>query len=391
MVPIPTLNQLYTEVRTDLESEYGSTIAFFGKVFLRAVAAVQAAKLKIYYLVIADVQKNMAPDLADPEASGGTLERYGRIQLGRDPYPAKSGQYKIQVTGSIGATIQSQTTFKSNDDSVNPGRLFVLDVSYVLVATTDFILVRALDAGLDAKMFVGEGLTATIPIPLVNKAAVVLEETIQPLSSETIEDYRQKVIDAYTLEAEGGAATDYRLWASDAQGVQKVYPYAKSGATAEMNIYVEATVADSVDGKGTPSALMLQQVYDVIDFDPDTTRPLNERGRRPMDVIVNPLPIVPLNVDIVVNGFTGITNDQKTGITNALKLFINKIRPFVAAAEPLANKNDVLDLNRIISVILNTYPGGLFNSVSLSVGGVPWTSYTFINGNIPYVNSITFV
>lgn len=390
MVPIPTLNQLYTEVKSDLESEYGSTIAFFGKVFLRAVAAVQAAKLKIYYLVIADVQKNMAPDLADPEASGGTLERYGRIQLGRDPYPAKSGQYKIQVTGSIGATIQSQTTFKSNDDSVNPGRLFVLDVSYVLVATTDFILVRALEAGLDAKMFVGEGLTATIPIPLVDKAAVVLEETIQPLSSETIEDYRQKVIDSYRLEAEGGAATDIRLWSNDAQGVQRVYPYARSGYVAEINVYVEATVADSVDGKGTPSALMLQNVKDVIDFDPDTTRPLNERGRRPMDMIVNTLPIVPLDVDIVINGFVGLTASQQTAIINALTLFINKIRPFVAAADIIVNKNDILDINRIISVILNTYPGSVFGSIDLLINGTPASTYTFTNGNIPHVDSITF-
>src|SRR5690349_13978165 len=98
MISIPTTNQLYEDILADLEAEYGQSIPLFGKIFLRAFAGVQAAKLKLLYLSIANLQKNIFIDTADPEASGGTLERFGRIKLGRNPFPATAGQYEIQVT-----------------------------------------------------------------------------------------------------------------------------------------------------------------------------------------------------------------------------------------------------------------------------------------------------
>jgi len=49
-------------------------------------------------------------------------------------------------------------------------------------------------------------------------------------------------------------------------------------------LFIEATVVDSTDGKGTPSAALIQDVEDVIEFDPDTTKALEDRGRRPLTV-----------------------------------------------------------------------------------------------------------
>lgn len=83
-VQIPTTQELYTSIKSDLETELNINIPVFGKIFLRALAAVQAAKLKLYYLAIASVQKNIFPDTADPESIGGTLERFGIVKLGRN-------------------------------------------------------------------------------------------------------------------------------------------------------------------------------------------------------------------------------------------------------------------------------------------------------------------
>ena len=87
MITIPTLKELYDQVLSDLETQYSISIPLFGKNFLRALAMVQAAKLKIFYLAVANLQKNIFVDTADPEASGGTLERFGRVKLGRNPFP----------------------------------------------------------------------------------------------------------------------------------------------------------------------------------------------------------------------------------------------------------------------------------------------------------------
>lgn len=388
---IPTIIELETSIRTDIESQYGISIPSFGKNFLRIFCIVHAAKLKLVYLAIGLVQKNIWPDTADPEANGGTLERFGRVKLGRNPFLARAGQYEIIVTGTSGAVIDAATTWKSDDTSLSPGKLFVLDIAYTLVSATDTITVRALEAGTESQLDATDTLSATIPIALVDKKATVYAEIVEPLAAETIPAYRKKTLDAFRYETKGGAGTDYRLWSADAQGVEKVYPYARSGYSCEINLFVEATIIDSIDSKGTPSASLLSEVEAVVEFSPDTTLPLNERGRRPLQVVVNFLPVSPKDIDIEVVGYVGLDADIEALLLTAITNMINAIRPFVASADIVADRNDILDINKIIGAIIAQKPGAIFTSINLSVAGVPVTTYTFVDGNIPFVNTVLYV
>lgn len=391
-IQIPTLNELYNDIKSQLESELNITIPLFGKSYLRVIAIVWATKLKLYYLAIGNVQKNIFVDTADPEAIGGTLERFGRIKLGRSPFPASAGVYDIQVTGTIGATIAANTTFKANDDSLAPGKLFILDTAYVLVSTTDTITVRALEVGIDSRLDIGNQLTSTAPIANVDSLATVLAENTQPLAAETIEDYRSKVIEAFRLEPQGGAGADYRLWSNDAQAVRRVYPYNKQGFPNEIEIYVEATIVDSIDSKGTPSTALLNDVEAVVEFDPDTTKPLNERGRRPLGVFnIDFNPITVREIDITITGFVNLTLDKQTAITNLIESRLYDVRPFVDSIDILADKNNQLSANSIIFMIQEAVQGASFGSVDMYVDGVLTPSIDFMLGDIPHLNSINFV
>ena len=391
-VTIPTLNQLYTDILGQLKSELGITIPLFGRNFLRALAAVQAAKLKLIYLMIGDVQKNIFVDTADPESIGGTLERFGRVKLGRSPFSAQSGTYTVGVTGTAGAVIKASTTFKSDDDSSSPSMLYQLDNDYTLTGISDTIDVRALEGGLDSKLVINDTLTSTAPIANVESSVIVTVELISPLSAESIEDYRAKAIEAYQLEPQGGAATDYRLWSADAQGVAKVYPYVKQGFAGEIELFVEATVADSSDGKGTPTLTILNDVESVVEFDPDTTKPLNERGRRPVGVFnIDFNPVTIKEIDVEITGYQNLTPTIQTSIDNAIEAFINEVRPFVDAADVLANKNDILSINNLTFIILQAEPTSIFTSIDLKVDNVSVPTFTFDNGDIPSFNPLTYV
>ena len=391
-VTIPTLNQLYTDILSQLESELGITIPLFGRNFLRALAAVQAAKLKLIYLMIGDVQKNIFVDTADPESIGGTLERFGRVKLGRSPFTAKAGTYTVSVVGLAGAVIKASTTFKSDDNSASPSKLYQLDNDYTLTGTGDTIDVRALEAGLDSQLSLSDTLTATAPIANVESSVTVTAEVIAPLAAETIEDYRAKAIEAYQLEPQGGAATDYRLWSADAQGVAKVYPYVKQGFAGEIELFVEATQADSIDGKGTPSVAILNDVESVVEFDPDTTKPLNERGRRPVGVFnIDFNPVTIKEIDVEITGYQNLTPTIQASIDNAVEAFIKTVRPFVDAADVLANKNDILSVNNLTYIILQAEPQSIFTSIDLKVSGVSVPTFTFDNGDIPNFNPLTYV
>jgi uncharacterized phage protein gp47/JayE len=324
MIQIPTLSELYNGILADLEAEFQVSIPLFGKNFLRAMAAVQAAKLRIAYLFIGKVQKNIFIDTADPESQGGTLERFGRVKLQRGPFKATSGQYTVQVTGSTGAIINASTTFKSNDGSLNPGKLFILDQEFILDGI-NIITLRALEAGLGSQLSIGDTLDSTSPIALVDSRCTVLTELIEPIAAEDIEAYRAKAIQAYRLEPQGGAGADYRLWSADAQGVQQSYPFASYGASNEIDLFIEATIIDSIDGKGTPTGAILTAVEDAIEL-PTTDRP----SRKPLGIYaVNYLPVTPLDVDIQISSYIGLDASKEALIESAIEAELKNIRPFV--------------------------------------------------------------
>ena len=385
MTPIPTLAQLYASIIADIEGELGIQIPSTGRVMLRAYAAVQAAKLKLFYLALGRVQKNIFIDTADPVAIGGTLERFGLVKLNRLPFPPIAGIYTIEVTGTIGAVIPAQTTFKSDDTSLNAGFLFILDAPYTLVAATDSINVRALTAGVESQLVINDTLTATAPIANVNREAIVTAIPTPPQAAEPIEDYRRKGVQAYRLEPQGGAASDYRVWSADATGVRQVYPFAATGLVSEINLFIE-----SDSGNGVPSGALLTAVQAVVEQDPDTTKPLNERGRKPITAIVNYLPVDPQLVDITITGYVGLTTEIQTNITTAIGELLDGIRPFVAGADVLAERQDVLNTNLLIFTIQNAQPTGFFNSLTLEVAGNTVTTYQFLNGEIPELGTVTF-
>ena len=384
MITIPTTAELNTAIISDLEAEMGVTIPSSGKSALRAIAAVQAAKLKLIYLALADVQKNIFADTADPEVMGGTLERFGRVKLDRSPFAAIAGQYTVSVSGTTGAIIPALTTFKSDDTSLHPGIIYQLDTEFELDGV-NIITLRALTPGLDGQLNIGNTLTLTGPIAQVNSGATVLTQSVEPQDAEETEEYREKTLEAYRLEPQGGAAADYRLWAADAQGVDQTYPYVVSGNSNEINLYIEATTAASTDGKGTPTPAILAEVEEQIE-DPTVDRP----SRLPLGVFdVHYLPIVVKEVAITVASYTDLTAAKQTLIEDEIESELALIRPFIGAIDVLADKNDILDTNKIISLILQAVPGSVFGAVTMTVGGSPVSTYTFDNGEIPHLQSVT--
>jgi uncharacterized phage protein gp47/JayE len=380
VITIPTLSQLYNSVLSDLNTELGITIPVFGKNFNRGLAAVIAGILWLEYKTLGLVQKNIFPDSADEDM----LVRWGLIKINRVPFAATSGQYVVTVTGTTGAVIPALTTFKSNDDSTNPDKLFILDTEYTLPGSSGSITIRALESGLDSKLIVSDQLTSTSPIALVNSLVVVSSESVAPVAPETIDDYRRKVLLSFRLEANGGNAASYVIWALAVQGIDRAYPYTKSGASNEINLYLEATIADSTDGKGTPGAGLLSDVEDYI----ETTVPV----KRPLGINqIHYLPITVREIDITITGFTGVTVAQQSLILSALEAAFINIRPFVASIDSVAERNDILNSFIISSIIQSAVPGGIYTGISFDVDSNLETTYQFLDGDIPHLNSVNYV
>jgi len=376
---VPTYSELYESIKSDLRNKLGIT-TIVGKLVLLAFAAVQAAKLKIFYHLAEKIQENIFVDTCDDE----TLLRYGLVKLNRLPYIAVSAQYKVSVSGTTGAVIQAGTTFVSVDTSTNPGQVFILETEYTLPSTTGEVSLTAEIGGTESALILGDILQVTSPISNVDSFVTITSEEVAPVDNETMAEYRIKVINAYRTEPQGGAKVDYQLWAVDAAGVRRVYPYFVNNSPGDIEIYVESLYDD-----GVPDAAMLSEVESVIEQDPDDSKPVEERGRKPLGIYsIDIKSVVLKNVDITITGLT--PSVQLATLTNAIKNHLYNIRPFIDGGDDLNTRNDKLyeaDLYKIVRDLLQS--GETFTTLNMSVAGVEVDVYTFENGDIPKLNTIT--
>ncbi len=390
MKPIPSIQEITSNITGDLVNRLNLSIDYLKKTY-NALALVLSAQFYLAYLYLRDIQDNMFPDTATTEENGGTLERQGKIYLNRNPFPDSIGSFNVAVTGVAGSTLRVNLTFKSNDDALNAGQLYILDSEYTLSGTDDMIEVRSIGAGVTYNLNIGDNLTITEPVIGVDKTVTVDSVLEQPKAGEDIEAYRKAILNAIQLEPQGGARADYVQWSSDAQGVRRVYPYVRDTDASIIDLYVEATLVDSTDGKGTPGTSILDEVTAVIEQDPDDTKPTNERGRRPMQADVQVSPIILVPVDVAITGLQDDSQSVKDTIYDAINNLVYDVRPFLAGADLRRNKNDILYSGKVQSVVTDVLSNGnFFNVLDLLVDGNSVTSYEFTLGTIPYLRNLTY-
>ena len=390
MKPIPTIKELNDNISGDLKSRFNLFSDKLKKTF-NALALVLSGQFHLVYLYLRDIQNNIFPDTATTELQGGMLERLGRMYLNRNPFNATIGLFEVSVIGVAGSVLRANLTFKSNDDALNKGEVYILDSEYTLTGIDDVIEIRSTGSGVIYNLNVGDRLTITEPVIGVDKTVTVTLVSDQPKAAEEIELYRQAILTAIQLEPQGGSKGDYRQWATDAQGVRLVYPYVRDAYASVVDIYVEATKADSIDGTGIPSMEILNDVLSVINEDPDATKEPYERSRKPLQADVQVSSITRVPVDVTIEGLFDNTSTIQQTIQNNIENFLYRVRPFIDGADLRRNKNDILYSGKLQGVVTDSLTNGnYFNTLTMEVDGSSAVFYEFDLGFVPYLRNIIF-
>lgn len=371
---IPTIKQIYDGAISNFETEFGITTNPFGQAVLVAFAGVMSGMIYLVYLTASLNDKNIWFDTCDNE----TLIRYGTTILGRYPFPATSAQYTITVTGTIGAVIPASTVFRSDDNSASPGKLYQVTGATTLAATSENIVVNALEGGTGSILSISDTMTSTSPIINVNSQAIVVTENITPENAENLELYRAKIGDKVRLSPGSWNAKDYRLVGGTVTGVAQVYAYGMSAT--EVDVWIQGTTPVADPG---PSAS--PTVITAYETALNLVRPLPA-------FIVNVASCPIKNVDVFVSRgtFPALTVAQQTLVTTALRNFINSVRPFIAAADSTLTRNDSIFTFNLSAVISAAIPGVGYSGVTFEVDGTLVTTWQADNGEIPFFNSVTF-
>lgn len=391
-VDIPSIIEIEEQIINDIATEFDVQSDQLGDTVL-VNAKVDAAQLYQFYLALSKIENNIFPDLCDEDI----LIRYGSVLLGRKPAPAEAGEYTVEITGTIGATINSGTTFRADDTTTASGYLFVVDSSYTLIAEVDTITIRSLNPGLESLLVINDTLTSTSPILNIDNSITVTAISKTPIAAEDIENYRADVLLQYRLEPQGGSPSDYRLWALDVPEVRNTYPYLDETTLGNVIIYIEATEANTEPGQiiGVPSQSTMDEVYQkpsigVSESGVIVTNPVTGRGRRPIGTKnITTLPVNPISVDL---DFTELTDETiSIQIKTAIENYLYDVRPFVAGAEIQANKNDILTIGQLIAVVISVIAGtGItYTSLTMNVDNTTVGTYTFLLGNYPFLRNVT--
>lgn len=378
MTTIPTLQEIKDNLMDDLEAEFGIAINPLTKAFLVGLSGVLAAFIWLLYLGMGDLQKNIWFDTADSVANGGTLERFGRNILGRDPYPATAAEYTCTVTGSTGGTIPANAVFKADDTSDSPGALYqIKGGAYTLSGSSGSITIVALAGGLATSLNTGNTLTCTTPLTNVNGQITITAETVAPIDAETIEEYRSNIADKVKLEPGSWSAADYRIVGLNVTGVKEVYAYGSQTDVGVVDVYLQGATPVASPGPSV-SAGVISDYQTAL----EAVLPLDV-----WDVNYASCPINDIVVTITMGTFPTFSVAQKTAILTALQDFVNNVHPFIASTDDIATRNDVIATYNLSSTISAAVPGYGFSSVSFTVAGTPQTYWKADNGQIPYLNT----
>lgn len=393
----PTTKQISDNIIAQLEASLNQTIPLLPKSFLRVLAKALAGVFVLLYKYGGFMFLQMFVRIAsasDTTVNGqvvNPLTEWGRLIGVGDPAAATNAELQVEVTVEVqSGVLPSNTQLVSTDNGVT----YITLGAVTLDAPTKIVTVRAASdqAGGGGSGAIGNldpGATVSFANPLANVArnTTVVIQVVTGADGESIDAYRQRIIDRFQKRPQGGAYADYEIWGEEPPGIINVYPYT-SDCPGQVDVYVEATPESSGDPDGIPTAAQLQEVLDNIDQDQD-----GRATRRPANALANTFPITRTGFDIRVTGLQVDNLAQvQTTITTAIGEYFLERGPFIEGLSVLPRRDRITRsaVGGVVDDIVSA-AGGVFSSVIITQNSINVELYSLGIGEKAKAATVTFV
>jgi len=250
----PTLEQLVTRVKTDLEARLNGGGAVLRRSVIAVFARVIAGASHLLHGNLEYNYLNAFPDTADDD----NVIRWGAI-WGINQEPAEFSIGNVTFTGVNGTSVPALTQIQRADEV-----LFETQTPGVIAGGTLTVDVAAVVAGLDGNTDAATVMTMASPITGIDtNVTVAAGGLVGGADLEDPEDLRVRLLDRIRVQPLGGAETDYIKWALEVPGVTRawVYPNHLGPGTVGLRF-----VRDDDPGSIIPSAGEVTEVQDYIDI-----------------------------------------------------------------------------------------------------------------------------
>lgn len=395
----PTTKELSDNIIAQLEATLNQAIPLLPRAFNRVLAKALAAVFILLYKYGGSIFLNIFVQSASAKDTTifgviiNPLTFWGRLIGVGDPVAATNAELLIDITveTQVGS-LPSGAQLVSTDNGVT----YITIGAVLLDAPTVQATIRAVSdqAGGGGEGVIGN-LTAgntsvSFANPLANVARNVLvdSQVVTGANAESTEAYRQRIIDRFQKEPQGGALADYEIWGEEVAGIVRIYPYT-SDCPGQVDVFVEATVASSGSPDGIPTAAQLQAVLDSIELDK-----AGLATRRPANALVNTFPIIRVPFDVRVLGVS-VPNDLaqvQADITTAVEEYFLDREPFIVGLT-VPPRRDQVTQSGVAGVVedIVSAAGGIFTSLILTQNTITVVVFSLGIGEKAKASSVAFI
>lgn len=362
-----TTTEIADGIIAQLDTVTGPSSPLLPRAFTRVLAKVLAAVFALLYRYIDAgvlqifVRTCSGEDMVINGQAVNPLRFWGDL-IGAAPRRLATPA-ELSVTLTVGTTGGILPAFSPLVGALN--RVTYLTTEAVaLVAGTVTVTVRATaeQSGAVGNLPNGSIINLVSAPAAVNPRAVVAAAVVTGADAESIENYRQRIIDRFQRRPQGGAFADYELWGEEVPGIVNVYPY-KSANPGQVDLYCEATVASSASPDGFPTGPQLAAVLAAVELDED-----GMATRRPIGALVNAFSITRPAYAVEVNGL--IVDDApavQADIAAALTDYFLSRAPYIPGltTPPRVDRITVSAVGAIVEAVASA-AGGTVTSVVLA-------------------------
>ena len=393
-----TIEEVQLLLIRSFEHEFNTQLRILPKSFIKILCKVFAGVFIIVYKLVGWYFLQMFPETADweevtilgvrlrPLVKLGVLFGVGE--------PMAGVQWQGIITIDVltqGSVLYSGTQLKS---SVT-GKLYIVEETKTLLQTKENVSIVCTEIGTAGNLEQNDTLNFVNPYGFIETEAVVLDVTRVGLDNELESSYRNRVINRFRLQPQGGALADYRIWASEVPGVLNVYPYNDKEQPGGVLLYVSGIPDVYVDR--IPDSGLLKKVGEVCTYDPET----GKATRKPLTAMLDPKndgsysnvkPITVAVFDIVITGVSGIVPaDFAQVVKPALQNYFLDRDLYIRGLSDDNNRTNVISKNHVITVInqIAVSVKAIFETAEMRKDGKVVPLYALDNGELARLGGLT--
>lgn len=319
------------------------------------------------------------------------LIEWGKLLGVGTPTPAVQTELRVLIkVNTLGETLPSGTQFISN---IN-GLIYITQQSYFLDTVSFIINIICTEGGINGNLETGTTISTVNTLGYIDNDNTVFFTDVSGIDSENEEQYRQRVVERFQLQPQGGALADYRIWSQDAPGVLQTYIYT---GDPPSNVLIYVAGDPDIYPFRVPSSALLVQVGNVCTYDPIS----GLATRKPPTAIIDPagdesygnvLPIIPKFFDVIIyNLAAGDLTYVKNLIQQALSKYFFNREPFIKglSVPPEKNKISQSAINGIVYDVTNANNAS-FTNAALIFESLPIESYVLGEGELAVLGNLSY-